>query len=60
MTKMLELSDIMLKITMINMYRTLNKKKKIDNTKAQMDDLSREENKSSEEILEIKKSNKNE
>ena len=45
---------------MINMYRTLNKKKKIDNTKAQMDDLSREENKSSEEILEIKKSNKNE
>ena len=60
MTKMLKLSDIVLKITMINMYRTLNKKKKIDNTKAQMDDLSREENKSSEEILEIKKSNKNE
>ena len=27
MTKMLELSDIVLKITMINMYRTLNKKK---------------------------------
>ena len=26
MTKILELSDIVLKITMINMYRTLNKK----------------------------------
>ena len=40
MTKILELSDIVLKITMINMYRTLNKK--LDNMKAQMDDLSRE------------------
>ena len=39
-TKILELSDIVLKITMINMYRTLNKK--LDNMKAQMDDLSRE------------------
>ena len=40
MTKMLELSDIVFKITMISMCRVLNEK--VNNVQAQMDNLSRD------------------